>query len=134
VAIKFFISSKSNTPVLEKISANIDDKELEIIKKEMEKTIERKVNINILKSAVKKNNLKSKNIYFYLKNWHRFSYKNKKDPVAFFMHCVINKKELPKKQSGNQINYNKPIKSTNFEQRKYDDAFFESLYDNFEDE
>jgi hypothetical protein len=50
------------------------------------------------------------------------------------MHCVINKKELPKKQSGNQINYNKPIQSTNFEQRKYDDAFFESLYDNFEDE
>lgn len=29
------------------------------------------------------------------------------------------------------INQNKPIQSTNFEQRKYDDEYFESLYENF---
>jgi plasmid replication initiation protein len=35
--------------------------------------------------------------------------------------------------NNNNQNNVKPIQSTNFEQRKYDDEFFESLYDNFKE-
>ena len=50
------------------------------------------------------------------------------NPVGFILHCATNKIPLPCCRKGTG---GKPEQSTNFEQREYDDEFFESLYDNF---
>jgi plasmid replication initiation protein len=109
-----------------------NEKEIDSIDKlkiEMESIIKREVNIEILKNTIKKNNLSIDDIKYYLKNWGSFDYKTKKDPVGFFLYCVINKTPIPKSQNGTGYAY-KPEQSRNFDQREYDDDFFESLYEN----
>lgn len=104
-------------------------KELIEIKEKIENTLGREVHLSILESSIKKYKIKKKEIELYLKNWEKFNYKTKDDPVAFFMWVVANRKAIPEREEG--INNMKPIQSTNFEQREYDDEFFESLYENF---
>jgi plasmid replication initiation protein len=74
---------------------------------------------------------KEKTIYYYLENWHLWRYKNKKSNAGFFIDLVDNKRTIPAGEKG--LNFEKPIQSTNFEQRVYDDEYFESLYENFRD-
>jgi plasmid replication initiation protein len=102
-------------------------RELYEIKKDIENVIGEKVNMNILEKTIEKHNIETEKIHYYLKNWKRFSHKSKKDPIGFFLSCVINEISIPKEQIG----FNKPEQSYNFDQREYDDEFFESLYDNF---
>lgn len=128
-AIKFYIfnnSAQTNNKI--EISANYNSKnELEKLKEEMETIIKQEVNINILKNTIKKNSLSINDIRYYLNNWNSFDYKTKNDPVGFLLYCVINKKPIPTTQNGTGY---KPEQSTNFDQRIYDDEFFDSLYDN----
>lgn len=74
---------------------------------------------------------KEHDIYYYLQNWQLWRYKNKSSNAGFFIDLVDNKRKIPKGEKG--LHFGKPIQSTNFEQRKYDDEYFESLYENFRD-
>lgn len=102
-------------------------KELIQIKEDIEKVIGSNVQTRMLENVIKKHELKKADIDSYLKNWDKFKYKTKENPVGFFLNCVINKIPIPERQQGNY----KPSQAYNFEQREYDDEFFESLYDNF---
>lgn len=103
-------------------------KELLEIKERMESVLKTEVQIDMLEEKIKKNNLKAKDIYFYLDNWNKFDYKRLDNPVGFILYCASNKIPLPQYRRGVG---GKPEQATNFEQREYSDEFFESLYDNF---
>lgn len=60
----------------------------------------------------------------YLANWHKFNQVQKTNPVGFFIDLCTNKRPIPHKITVNQSIYN------NFEQRKYSDEFYNSLYEN----
>jgi hypothetical protein len=67
----------------------------------------------------------------YVENFDEFlKSTNVRYPANFFYEMVKNESPIP---SRNKINYSKPEQSYNFEQRVYDDEFFENLYDNFGD-
>jgi plasmid replication initiation protein len=102
--------------------------ELLEIKEKIENVLKNEVKINILENTIKKNNLKKEDIYYYLENWEKFDYKKLNNPVGFLFKCVEDKISLPIHRQGMG---NKPEQATNFEQREYDDEFFESLYENF---
>jgi len=59
-------------------------------------------------------------IKLYLDNWSKFT--PGKNPVGFFINACVEKYDIPK------MIHNKPIQSMNYEQREYDDEFFDSLY------
>lgn len=113
---------KTKTNVLKKQNTPKDAEITEIVNK-IENKLNRKVNKNILKKFIKNNSLKD--IYYYLDHWEKFDHKEKKDPIAFLLHLVKVKAEIPKIQAG----YIKPEQSYNFDQRKYDDEFFDNLYE-----
>lgn len=68
-----------------------------------------------------------------INNFDKYFYNANSVEGLFFSFCSkYNTQEAYKqltKHTNNQNN-NKPIQATNYEQRKYDDAFFDSLYDN----
>lgn len=101
--------------------------EIKNIANEIEDKIKCDVNQEVLNNTINKNNLLLEDIRYYLSHWHKFDYKTKDNPVAFLLHLVKTKAEIPKRQKG----INKPEQSMNFEQRVYDDDYFESLYENF---
>jgi plasmid replication initiation protein len=73
-------------------------------------------------------NVPTDTIKLYLDNWSKFT--PGKNPVGFFINACIEKYDIPK------TIYNKPIQATNYEQREYDDEFFDNLYvnlDNYKD-
>jgi len=117
-SIKFYIVSQKTI---------YTSKELIEVKEKIEHVINENVSTDILEKTIKKYDLKKEDIYYYLDNWNSFNYKDKENPVGFLLKCIINKTPIPVRQQGNF----KPEQSYNFEQRIYDDEFFESLYDNF---
>lgn len=71
-------------------------------------------------------------VEFYIENFYKFlRCGNVKEPVKYFYSAVIEEYNIPEETK--YFDKNKPIQSTNFEQRKYDDEYFESLYENFKD-
>lgn len=138
-------SSKTETPEVRKSKPNKTDKNkteknktdnnntIKIAKKiiamadEIENILKCSVNVEVLNSTIKKNNLLLDDIRHYLSNWHKFDYKTKDNPIAFLLHLVKIKAEIPKAKKG----FTKPEQSTNFEQRIYSDEYFDSLYENF---
>jgi len=108
----------------------LSNTEVVAIKSDMEVILKTDVDVNILKNFIKKNKLTIDKIKHYLQNWHKFDFKSKDNPTGFFLSLVKRNVAIPKKQEG-QYSNNKPIQSTNFDQRVYDDEFFDSLYDNF---
>jgi hypothetical protein len=118
-------TKNNNNTEIEKIS--IKEYEIEKISKEIEKELNCPVNLEVLKKAIKKHNLLLDDIRYYLSNWNKFIFKSKDNPVGFLLNLVKTKAEIPKRQQG----INKPDQSYNFEQRVYDDDYFDSLYDNF---
>jgi len=74
----------------------------------------------------------SDKINLYLDNYHKFKI-NKHNPTGFIIKAIMDEYPIPVEE----ININqasKPIQSTNFDQRVYDDDFFDSLYDNFREQ
>lgn len=104
--------------------------ELIEIKERIENVVNAEVKTKFLEEKFKEGNLKKEDIYYYLDNWSRFDYKKIANPVGFVLHCAENKIPLPQTREGIRLSM-KPEQATNFEQRKYDDEFFENLYDNF---
>lgn len=119
-------NNNNNTPEI-KLKNTIKNEDITNITNEIENTLKCSVNVKVLKSTIKKNNLLMDDIKHYLSNWSKFDYKTKDNPIAFLLHLVKIKAEIPKGKKG----FSKPEQSTNFEQRVYDDAYFESLYENF---
>jgi plasmid replication initiation protein len=71
-------------------------------------------------------------VEYYVNNFYKFiQYGNVKDPVKLFYKAVKEEYIIPKEPLINKSE--KPIQSRNFDQREYDDDFFESLYDNFKE-
>jgi plasmid replication initiation protein len=97
------------------------------LKEKIENVLGKEVNLNILENTIKKYNIEKNKIYYYLDNWKAFNYKSKENAVGFLLQCIINDVPIPVRQSG----FTKPEQSYNFDQREYDDEYFESLYDNF---
>lgn len=65
----------------------------------------------------------------YIENFTEFlKSTNVRYPANFFYDVVKKGSPIPNR---NKIDYNKPEQSYNFDQRVYDDEFFENLYDNF---
>ena len=69
-------------------------------------------------------------IAYYLDNWKKFDSVNMSSEVGFFIDACIKKYPFPKSKKG-MVN-NQPIQATNYEQREYDDEFFDGLYINKE--
>jgi hypothetical protein len=67
-----------------------------------------------------------KKVSYYLNNYSKFQ-TNKHNPIGFILKAIREKYLIPQKEF-NQ--HSQPIQSSNFDQRKYDDEFFESLYEN----
>lgn len=66
---------------------------------------------------------------FYFENYQKFldsATKDIEDISRFFIYVVTLEKEIPVKYKSN----NKPAQALNYEQREYDDEFFDNLYDN----
>jgi plasmid replication initiation protein len=67
-------------------------------------------------------------INWYLDNYKKFKV-NKHNPAGFLIKAILEEYPIPDEEINNY--HQKPIQSTNFEQRVYDDEYFESLYENF---
>lgn len=72
---------------------------------------------------------KEEEINFYLEHWSKWDYKTKASKSGFFIDLVDKNRPLPSGVKGQRL-LDKPIQATNYEQRQYDDDFFNSLYDN----
>ena len=65
-------------------------------------------------------NVPTDTIKLYLDNWSKFT--PGRNPIGFFVKACVEKYDIPK-----MIN-NKPVQAMNYEQREYNDEFFDSLY------
>lgn len=70
-------------------------------------------------------------VYKYIDNYKKFKI-NKHNPVGFLIDAITKEYDIPKEEINNY--QQKPIQSTNFEQRVYDEDYFDSLYDNLRKE
>jgi len=94
------------------------------LKNKIENIINSKITIKGVNSLLEKSSLET--INYYLDNWDKFKNRNKENVTGYFINAVIDKYNIPKEEKGKS----KPVQSTNYEQRKYDDDFFNNLYDN----
>lgn len=134
--ISFHIKSKKNDDVSsnqespEKLSEidkiNLLNENVNEIKAKIKKVIDDEVKRPKIIEWIEKG--KEEDINFYLENWSKWSWKNKMTRSGFFIDLVDNKRDLPKQEKG----HIKPVQSTNYEQRKYNDEFFDNLYDNIQ--
>lgn len=91
-----------------------------------------KYDFSIIEIALQKTTAKANPNFKYLNaiitNWHVNSLKTKQD-------IIESDKNYANKKSSfqNSYAYGKPIQSTNYEQREYDDDHYESFYDNFKE-
>lgn len=101
-------------------------KRMEKIQKEIEEII--KVNISIKAIETMVNEKGEEQIQLYLNNWDKFQYQNIGNVAKFFEGAVLKSYDIPVSQKG--TDKTKVPQETNYEQRKYDDDFYKSLYDN----
>lgn len=116
--------NKINNKLKKKNKCNIPKKCINKLKNKINNII----GGNILDHGITEllSNSSIKNINYYLDNWNKFKNISKDNVSGWFIKCVINKYQVPISHTA------KPIQSQNYEQRKYDDNFFNSLYDNIE--
>lgn len=102
-----------------------EDENAVVLKKEIENILQTPISYpTVLKLLSQKG---ESIIRSYLDNWSKFN-GSKNNVVGYFIDMVTKEYDIPKSVNGKQ---NKPEQSTNFEQRVYDDDYFESLYENF---
>lgn len=68
-------------------------------------------------------------INYYLDNWAKFKGVSMDNKQGYFIKAVVDKYPFPEKQQGEIY---KPPQALNYEQREYDDEFFDSLYVNLD--
>lgn len=107
---------------------NIKDEDVNYIKSKIEHTTKNSI---AYKAVITLLETKDRLIIEkYIDNYNKFKV-SKHNPVGFLIKAITNEYAIPKEEV-NQYNQ-KPIQSTNFEQRTYDDEYFDNLYDNFKD-
>jgi plasmid replication initiation protein len=124
-AIEFKI--KSNT-IVENVPS-IENR-VEELQNKIDKVINAVVYPNKVSEWIKDG--KEEIVLFYLDNWSRWDWKTKANKAGFFVDLVDNERPIPLGEKGIRVGLDKPIQSTNYEQREYDDKFFESLYTDVE--
>lgn len=97
---------------------------------EIQKKIEEIIKVNISMKAIETmiNEKGEEQIQLYLNNWDKFQYKNIGNVAKFFEGAVLKSYDIPVSQKG--TDKSKVPQETNYDQRKYDDDFYKSLYDN----
>jgi len=126
-AIKFNIF-KNGTHASQIEDAQIDaasespSPDVQNLKNEIEKTVNGKIGAKGLKNLV--DSVPLDTIKEYLTNWPKFT--PGENPIGYFIKACIDRYTIPE-----TIN-NKPIQATNYEQREYDDEFYDSLYHKFD--
>jgi len=96
--------------------------EVQNLKEEIERTVNGKIGAKGLKNLV--DSVPLDTIKEYLTNWPKFT--PGENPIGYFIKACIDRYTIPE-----TIN-NKPIQATNYEQREYDDEFYDSLYLKFD--
>jgi plasmid replication initiation protein len=130
-SIKFIVRQNENTVNEDDTTENIETKTDEEVINSLKDRIDKLTGGTIEYSTLKELYLEKgyEKITKYLANYHLFK-SNKHNPVGFIIEAIKNDYAIPKESF---LDANKPIQSNNFDQRKYDDEFFESLYDNFKE-
>lgn len=134
-AIKFCIKPK-RINITKEVPIEYENKQMSLVDLSNEKVIELNSKIrSVINDYVKESkiiewikNEKEEDINFYLSNWSRWNYKHKETMAGFFIFLVDKKIPLPKGEKG----FYKPPQALNYEQRKYDDEFFDSIWDNYQ--
>jgi plasmid replication initiation protein len=131
VKINFYIYSNNKTKesnnLLEKDNGDYSEEDICDIKEKIESLTKSKITYKAVYSLLDAKG-KEKTLY-YLNNYKKFKV-NKHNPVGFLIKAITEEYPIPKEEI-NIYNINKPEQSYNFDQREYDDDYFESLYDNF---
>jgi len=86
----------------------------------IKETINADFHINALKRLIRDRGIEK--IEYYLENWSKFDCIHKKNIAGFFYKAVMREYSPPQQSNA------KPIQTTNYEQRTYDDDYYESLY------
>jgi len=123
--LKNVVESESNLLDLDvntEIVKDVAALDKENIKIDIEKILGEEIKPKVFQYLLDNSTLE--NIKSYLDNWYKFT--PSKNPLGFFIKACTEKYNIPK-----TIN-NKPPQETNYEQREYDDEFFDSLYKNLE--
>lgn len=71
-----------------------------------------------------------KQIQLYLNNWDKFQGQTIRNVVKFFEKAVLKGYDIPVQQVGTSSTYQKVPQEMNYDQRKYDDSFYNGLYEN----
>ena len=104
------------------------NKEIDILKSEIEQTIKSNIKTQAVKNMINKKG--TEKIRYYLNNWDSFVETTKMhSKTGFFIDAVKKEYDIPVK---NQIKkaVNKPAQAMNYTQRKYSDEFFDQFYEN----
>lgn len=118
IGVKFIIRFKEKQI---KTPKQIDESIHELLNK-FKKATGEEFPDDILRSLIDEKGFDCINLYF--SNIDKFTYTN---PIAFFTIAIKKEYEIPKRKKSLK---QKVPQSNNFEQRKYDDEFFDSLYEN----
>lgn len=141
VKIKFFIHSNnlnnslSKNTFTEDFEKNIPyessytEEDVCRIKEKIEYLTNGKITYKVVYSLL--DNKGKEKVFNYLNNYKKFKV-NKHNPTGFLIKAITEEYPIPKEEI-NIYSQNEPIQSTNFDQREYDDDFFDSLYDNFKE-
>lgn len=127
IAIKFLIINKE-TNTIKNNTLNSDSMKDEIcidIRNKIQNVTKSTISLNTVFELIEKEG--KEKIYLYIDNFHKFK-TGKHNPVGFLIKAIQDEYPIPIEESNNY--QQKPIQSTNFEQRTYDDDYFDSLIDN----
>lgn len=102
-----------------KLITNNNNKAIEEIYKRIKKL--GSIKIETLYKLIEKYGINK--IDYYLTNLNRFNYS--KNPIGFLLKAIENDYKIPE-----NLIMNKPIQSYNFNQREYDEEFFDNIYEN----
>lgn len=95
------------------------------LKFEIEKVIKSEISLIGVENLIEGPGIEK--VKYYLDNWKKFRNINKGNITGFFIRAVERNYPIPKNE---YRQLDKPAQALNYEQREYDDKFFDNLYDN----
>jgi plasmid replication initiation protein len=124
-SLKFYIhSNKNNNQPSTSEYLDYNKEDVYSIKEKFEKITKGKISNKTIYHLLENKGIEK--INHYLDNYQKFQ-TSKHNPTGFLIKAIIEEYPIPEKE----FNLNKPIQSSNFDQREYDDEFFEDLYEKF---
>lgn len=126
------IESCKNKLEKAKVCTDVSNHKVSSLKEKIKEIIKDEVHENKLIEWIELN--KERDINFYLNNWSDWDWKTKTTKAGFFIDLVDNNRPIPTGEKGIRASLDKPIQTTNYEQREYNDDYFDGLYANFTEE